>query len=67
MTARSKRCKRVQKMRSLSFVLAFVGLFVFPNRTSAQGNSEEQAIRKVIVNFAEVINRSGAPPFQCSS
>jgi uncharacterized protein (TIGR02246 family) len=50
-------------MRSLWLVLAFVGLFVFPNRTNAQGNSEEQAVRKVIANFAEAINRSDAKAF----
>ena len=50
-------------MRSLPLVLAFVLFLAFASPMSAQGNSEEQAVRKVIADFVEAINRGDTKAF----
>ena len=50
-------------MRELPVAFAFVLLLAFTSPTNAQGNSEGQAVRKVIADFVEAINRGDTKAF----
>jgi ketosteroid isomerase-like protein len=50
-------------MKSVSPVLAFVALLAFATLTNAQEKSAEQAVRKLVADFAEAINRSEIKSF----
>jgi uncharacterized protein (TIGR02246 family) len=53
----------MEKMKSVLLAVAFVALFAFAPFTNAQAKSEEQAVRKVVADFAEAINRGDAKAF----
>jgi uncharacterized protein (TIGR02246 family) len=55
--------ERIEKMKSVLLAVAFVALFAFAPFTNAQAKSEEQAVRKVVADFAEAINRGDAKAF----
>jgi uncharacterized protein (TIGR02246 family) len=55
--------ERIEKMKSVLLAVAFVALFAFAPFTNAQAKSEEQAVRKVVADFAEAINRGDAKSF----
>jgi len=50
-------------MKSVPLVPAFAVLLAFATFTNAQDKSEEQAVRKVVADFAEAINRGDAKAF----
>jgi uncharacterized protein (TIGR02246 family) len=50
-------------MKSVPLTLAFVTLLAFTTSMNAQEKSEEQAVRKVVADFAESINRGDAKAF----
>lgn len=50
-------------MKSVSPVLAFVALLAFATLTNAQEKSAEQAVRRVVADFAEAINRGDTKSF----
>jgi uncharacterized protein (TIGR02246 family) len=50
-------------MKSLALAPAFVALLAFTNFMNAQEKSEEQAVGKVVADFAEAVNRSDAKAF----
>jgi uncharacterized protein (TIGR02246 family) len=50
-------------MKSVPLAPAFALLFAFATFTNAQEKPEEQAVRKVVVDFAEAINRGDAKAF----
>ena len=50
-------------MKSIPLALACLALLAFATFLDAQEKSEEQAVRKVVANFVEAINRGDAKSF----
>ncbi|SRR6266849_11203364 len=50
-------------MKSVPLALAFIALLAFTTLTNAQEQSGEQAVRRVVEDFAEAINRGDAKTF----
>jgi hypothetical protein len=50
-------------MKSVTLIRSFAALFVFTTFINAQEKSKEQAVRRVVADFAEAINRGDAKAF----
>jgi uncharacterized protein (TIGR02246 family) len=50
-------------MKSVPLSLAFISLLAFTTLTTGQEQSGEQAVRRVVADFAEAINRGDAKAF----
>ena len=50
-------------MKSVPLIRAFAALLAFTTFINAQEKSEEQAVRRVVADFAEAINRGDAKAF----
>jgi len=50
-------------MKSVPLIRAFAALLAFTTFLNAQAKSEEQAVRRVVADFAGAINRGAAKAF----